>query len=511
MTDAGFSKDKELTKNNNDSNKPHNDKQTYYNIDDAVNCVIQSETPYIIANDRLKLNGTLGRYFKVFKSFDAFMQKRLLYVNSHEILLNHSVVKNKLSHGRLVFDFDIDKKYGANNNFVPDTFEDDIEECVMATIMRYYRKVNLTIIEFVWSTSPNANKYSKHLTVKNFCFSNWVEMCKLFYKLFKHMWDDETKNTSSELINGVNLIDFQVVRKSASLRMVGSCKINGSVLTLDNKTKYNLVDSLIRPIDISNEQLVTCANHRLNLISSDLEIELDEENNNNGVTTIKTKLTTLNNTSGILPAEFPLAVYAKGFDMINALTPDIFTKGKINGVYLTLLRSKEGCCILSGKIHERENSFIQLTRVKPHKYNVYFGCYRGCQQSKPAFIGTVYIDEGNDNALLDNCIDDKILFRYSTDSERDEDHEGMSDEEIEVTSKSITKPVIDDQINKLNAETLNYAYKFDPNFDPSAFKVPSLKKAQKKVSIVKKLERSLKMTFSVSGSRMLDLTNLNLN
>src|ERR1700747_3153385 len=164
----------------------------FYNYDDLTTCEIDSKEPYMITNDRMKVDGTIGRSFKIFKSFDEFLENRDKYKHCHELMLNHKVNEDEMMSGRLVFDFDIKEKYDKNNedNFVPNSFKMDVEEIIMITISRYYKDVDIEIIKFVWTTSPNPEKFSKHLTIKNFYFKNWIEMTKIFYKLFSIVWNE---------------------------------------------------------------------------------------------------------------------------------------------------------------------------------------------------------------------------------------------------------------------------------------------------------------------------------
>ena len=104
--------------------------------------------------------------------------------------------------------------------------------------------------------SPNPNKFSKHLTVKNCYFDDWIKMSKVFYKLFCIIWDEKYLWIKSH-----HLIDMQIVRNKASLRMVGSSKLDGKALKFDND-KHVLTDSLIRIYQKKlreAEQLVTKA------------------------------------------------------------------------------------------------------------------------------------------------------------------------------------------------------------------------------------------------------------
>jgi len=198
----------------------------FFNLNEAINCDNDGDEPFIIANERSSRDGHIGRSFKVLDGFEEFIKHRSRYPHCHELLVDHIRIKPERSYGRLVFDFDIEAKYD-DENFVPPNFKEQIEEIILKTIDNYYQEVDITKLCFVWSSSVNPKKCSKHLTVKNFCFYNWLVMCKKFYKLFQKTW----KESSYTWIGEDKLIDSQVVRRHGSLRMVGSSKIGGFSLS----------------------------------------------------------------------------------------------------------------------------------------------------------------------------------------------------------------------------------------------------------------------------------------
>jgi hypothetical protein len=250
----------------------------------------------------------------------------------------------------------------------------------------------VSIIKFIWSSSQNNKKLSKHLTVKNVYFENWIEMSKLFYQLFSHIWN-ETYNW----ITSDKLIDFQIIKKHTSLRMVGSSKINGSVLTLDNNF-YKFIDSLIRIPNNPDAQILTIENHRLTNIVNTIKLSESSVKNMlsgdlNSVLNIKdTIIHKLNNNTvvSIKPA-YNEKIYKVAFKMINSIQKNVFKMGKINGEYMTLLRMVKANCIVSDRIHESENSFMHIV-LKNNMYHVYFGCYRHCSNKSTIDLGTFHYE-----------------------------------------------------------------------------------------------------------------------
>lgn len=204
----------------------------YFSIEDAIKAPINSRTVFIIANERITKTGHIGRYYTIFPTFKEFLKNREKYKHCHEILVDHNNNKPNPS-GRLVFDFDIktnDEENSLKNEIVvPKNFKKQIENIIIDVIESYFNGVDVNKIEFIWSTSQNPKKISKHLTVKNLYFDDWINMSKIFYQLFCILWDNTYLWIKSD-----KLIDFQIVRNRGSLRMVGSSKIGGNPLIFDN-------------------------------------------------------------------------------------------------------------------------------------------------------------------------------------------------------------------------------------------------------------------------------------
>ena len=348
-----------------------------YTLDEAINANIESKTVFIIANEKTTKSGNIGRYYTIFPTFKEFLQNRDKYKHCHEILVDHKNNKANPA-GRLVFDFDIKPLAEIK---IPAKFKQQIEKTVVEVVERYCNNVDTGKFVFIWSTSENPNKFSKHLTVKNLYFDNWITMSKIFYQLFCIVWDD-----TYLWIKSNNLIDFQIVRNKASLRMVGSSKIGGYPLVFDDDT-HILTDSLIR-IYFKNqklaEQLVTKNNINKSVfdnVLTDSQTDLSSEQH----------IIIQFNPKKIIKPTYDKNVYDKAYEMYNAINPGIFKCGKINGPVLSLIRIKPHRCLLSGKLHEQENAFIIINLDECH-YSVKFGCYRFCYFQKTVYIGSISVD-----------------------------------------------------------------------------------------------------------------------
>lgn len=358
----------------------------YFKIDDAINASINSKTVFIIANERITKSGHIGRYFTIFPSFKSFLRQRKKYKYCHEIMVDHVNSKPNLA-GRLVFDFDIKKKDENNKKIhIPKDFKEQIEDIIIEVIDRYFVGVNTEIIDFVWSTSQNPEKFSKHLTVKNLYFDNWITISKIFYKLFCLVWDEKYLWIKSN-----KLIDFQIVRNRGSLRMVGSAKINGYPLVFDDK-KHKLTDSLIR-IYFKNkrdtEQLVKYNNINSYVFENVLYeniVQPECENEINLVIGEKKR-------NKIQDMVYNKKIYEKAFDVYNKINPGIFEMGKICGDRISLMRKKSHKCLISGKVHDNENAFCKIIKDNENTlYSIKFGCYRGCHRNHLIYIASISED-----------------------------------------------------------------------------------------------------------------------
>jgi hypothetical protein len=342
----------------------------FFKLDDAINCDLKTKTAFIISNEIIKRNGNVGRYFTVFPSFTKFIQTRDEYNHCHEILVDHVNNKPNLG-GRLVFDLDIKMLD------IPGDLKNQMEHVILGVIDKYFHNVDTSRLEFIWSTSDNPNKISKHLTVKHFYFDNWKKMMLIFYKLFRKEWDYNISWANSK-----SIIDTEIIRNRGSLRMVGSSKIGGSVLTFDNP-RHKLMDSLIR-IYYGNLRRKEQTVSESNLISGVLEREISDQCR--GIS-----LYTTGRPCEEVEPIYDNVVYKKAFELYSSISPGTFEMGKINGNIISLRRIRPDQCILSGRQHESENGYI-IVSLETDFYVVKFGCYRRCVDKKLHIIGTISVN-----------------------------------------------------------------------------------------------------------------------
>jgi len=154
--------------------------------------------------------------------------------------------------------------------------------------------------------------------------------------------------------------------------MVGSSKIGGKVLTMDDQN-HTLVESLIRIYQEKHrkkEQVITKQNFMDAVFTDILKPIIKHEPIIKNYPSEK-----------IIDSVYDNKVYYEAFRLCEKIYGNTFLKGKINGHYLTLLRNKSSNCILSKRKHEAENAYLCI-REDVDVYIIYFGCYRNCNPNK---------------------------------------------------------------------------------------------------------------------------------
>lgn len=339
--------------------------KTFFSIDDAVKTPMESDRVFIIANERIRKDGGIGRCYTVFPSFNHFVKDRDKYPHCHEIIADHCNNEPNIG-GRLTFDFDIE------DVTPPKDFKAQVEATIELIAIECMKDVDPQLFVYVWSTSPNPKKVSKHLTVKNCYFVNWIPMSKLFYKHFTRVWDE-----TYTWISGNDLVDSQIARNRGTLRMVGSKKIGGNVLTLDDE-EHGLQDALIR---IYNPAVKKYEQH----VNVDQLLPLPSKINMDGASACNTVSLCLTDSYApkypdALEQEIPKEIYDMALEIFMGLKPmkGVFAKRNINGPFIYLNRLKKAKCLMSTKIHEKEHACL-IIRINEYTndYEVRFKCFRG--------------------------------------------------------------------------------------------------------------------------------------
>lgn len=342
---------------------------------DARNC-----RPFFTANEVKRKDGSVGRAYVVFESFESFLANRKQFPHCHEILVDHKLVK-AIKHGRLVFDFDI-----GNDYELPDNFTDMVEYVIRQTARKHLKGINRKLFKFVWSECPNPSKTSMHLTVKGCCFKDWIQMTQRFYACFCVIWDNVYTWIKSD-----DLVDKQIARKNTSLRMVGSKKIGGNPLRFLDPDSFTLADSLIRIYDddtLKSEQKINKSNWTN--LPSVLNFRDDDQKIKCAVLSFLPKERTIRPTQNIKNK-----VHRRAFNLLQQVRPGMFSIRDINGQLISLKRESDGECICSGNIHESENScLVVFLDESVQQYVVLFKCFRNCGKKEFVRIGRINANTG---------------------------------------------------------------------------------------------------------------------
>jgi hypothetical protein len=276
------------------------------------------------------------RKYLIFKDAEEYFNNIDLYPNCHEMIIK----RYGFIRGRLVFDFDI------KNKNIPETFKTDIEEAIISTFNKNYNNINTGIFMFVWLTSLNKEKFSKHLIVRNCYFEDWLQQIKYFYQ---HFQNEIKINDKFNWIDSSELIDYQLARNHSSLRLPLNSKIDGNKLLFDEN--FSFYDGLIYPAphQRKNEQRILLINQKTILKQKEYKlVEIEDHTANKAIFWFKKYIDTNNSFSVI----------------------------KRENQYIYLKRNKPSKCPISGKLHDNENACLILDNDKTRFY-----CYRGCKNT----------------------------------------------------------------------------------------------------------------------------------
>lgn len=352
-----------------------------YNLEALEKYETTAKNPFIIScefpRSKQPIKGKKNTYrqYYLFESFDIFLNLREEYPNCHEIMANH--INNGIdTAGRLFFDIDSKKKPTKN-------FKAEFEKLLMDIFEKYTIGIDLTKILFIWASTTRKNKFSKHLTVKNIYFDDWINLSKLFFEFV-------SIELQSNKVIDVEYLDNEIYKAHASMRMVGSSKIDGYCLILDNPN-FKLEDSLIRIYNEKNkkkEQHVTIDNFRISSIKKCglLEYLKIEGNNYCHVTTMR------------IPRNFEKKSFmGTEYEYIFNLVMENIDKIQPNTFFRS---SRESYCA------EKKTFSMDLDRINPNyciytdnriKQDTYtihdsHGAY--------IFVSPVYIDSSKDNFVV---------------------------------------------------------------------------------------------------------------
>jgi hypothetical protein len=363
----------------------------YYNLNAATKHRTRSGLiPFVIAHEvREVYKDSSGceqlrtRVYYAFDSIQEFERVRKDFPNAHEVIWNRYTSDKQ--QGRLIFDFDFDEPWaGVKPNFVPKDFEKRIQEVVVSTFTKFYSGVDTSKFVWVWLVSDTEDKWSKHLVVKNAFFSHdWKAQMVIFYNLFLSV---ASRSGHFSITPFEKLIDAQVARNAATMRMCGSSKIGGKVLRLESPADASFEDTLIQLHTyktIKAEQNITEAQLRKDVLSQ-LFFDKPEEVMKDrflkaGCEKCYIDLSSYYESSSdiIVTQELAMEAFeafeAQYCETFGVLKQDVFALGPASSQYVVLKRLRSAPCMISGKVHDAEHACLIV-----NSSSILFYCRRDC-------------------------------------------------------------------------------------------------------------------------------------
>jgi hypothetical protein len=374
----------------------------YYTLQQATKHRTRSGLiPFVIAHEvREPYKDSAGqeqmrtRVFYAFENLAEFERVRKDYPNAHEVIWDRYAADKQ--QGRLIFDFDFDHPWaGVKPNFVPKDFQTRIQEVVVKTFDTFYKDVDTSKFVWVWLISDTVEKWSKHLIVKHAFFSHdWKAQMSVFYNLFLSV---AQKSGYFPLVPFEGLIDMQVARTGATMRMCGSSKIGGKVLTLESPADATFEDTLVQLHTyqtIRKEQHITETQLRKDVLDK-LFFEHPEE-------VVKDRFLK----GACDKCHIDLSSYYEASDRIitqemvdksyqtfekfycdrfQIVKQEVFMLGPSSSQFITLKRLRSAPCLISGKVHDAENACIIV-----QDNSIKFYCRRDCQTPDGSKCLTIY-------------------------------------------------------------------------------------------------------------------------
>ena len=221
-----------------------------------------------------------GREFEVHRDYPTF--KALYYSIPEELRTYHECLKTKeellnggqnSGMGRLCFDFDLEEKKWWDE-FVHPSFCSDFEQCLRWVLENGYVNVDTKKLEFVWSQCIRPEKFSMHLTVKGALLDDFRNHLKDVYSMVSRAIE---MSPAFYYLLPQEIIDPKL-SSHINFRLVDSHKHGGLPLRLCRPDKYNLDDTLVRPIghvETIDEQRIS--RHQINEFGRQLMAQARQE------------------------------------------------------------------------------------------------------------------------------------------------------------------------------------------------------------------------------------------
>lgn len=293
------------------------------------------------------------RRFLTFRDLSSYVDNIEHYNHCHELVIpqsrNNDMVKML---ARVAFDFDI-----PNHVRVPESFASSMERVITEVFENEYTGVDVRRLQFVWLMCDNPKKTSMHLIVKGAVFTEWEKQLKILYEQIliamkrsdRFMWVDPSL-----------LIDRQLARNRASLRMPLNSKLGGNPLRFRDADRFAFSDGLVclyGAEDKKSEQRI----HPEQLKGGDIYPTI-RSSRPGDYSMCEEDITVM--------VEDAYELFHKYNDPSRS-----FSLGPVIGRWITLVRTRSSRCIIGGKRHDSDHAYLLVTPKK----EVYFFCRRQCE------------------------------------------------------------------------------------------------------------------------------------
>jgi hypothetical protein len=374
----------------------------YFRLENALEYRSRSSPfPFIIAHEcREEYLDEKGepqmrmREYYAFDSVHSFLSVKHSFPHSHEVVFPRTF--DQKQRGRIVFDFDIEEEWYESERgrrFVSPSFYQDVERTAKKTLRTFYSEIDVSKFRFIWLKSANRKKYSRHLIICGlFLFSDWVSQLGTFYSLFMLV---AKRSGLFYYIPIEKLVDVQVARKNATMRMLGNSKIGGSPLVAEGEEPVSFYDSLIQPFrheDLCESEMVGEGKLLMDKVSALCENAGDEVERKilSNIPQLKKALF-----SAIRYETASLELTEECLEYLSILEGRYEVREVEEGRIL-LNRVEAGPCPVSGKgNHASDGGFIAVSR----EGYVRFYCFRGCVSKggkKGLLLGKKEAGDGED-------------------------------------------------------------------------------------------------------------------
>lgn len=311
------------------------------------------------------------RKYVVFDGIAEYLRyfKQGRYTTCHEVILNSNYDPKSEVAGHPAFDLDI--KLDKNIQ-IPDKWQQDLQDDLLYVLKIQYPDADFNLqipdSEWVWISSDNPTKISKHLILRSIVFSMWKSQMKILIDTLRNM---QQKKSSQHIID---CIDSSITRNLGSLRLPLNSKkpveIDGHTysypLHFDNP-KHTFLDGII----LLHDDTGYISRSSTYLTPSDLHEEYTQKYSIH----VEKRISSIEQLDDESEDELVQCFYK----LNKRIDTGLQVSGSSGG-FLQLRRYQPGLCPISRRIHESDGAYMFKKG-----YNIMYGCHRGCRTK----IGTI--------------------------------------------------------------------------------------------------------------------------